>query len=70
MKITIVEHVGDTNNWEWYEIYRNLSPRMAIQRYLLDMFGKKEKTKLKIDGNGYKWYHAGYSDVRAMEYDI
>lgn len=67
MKIVILEHIGDTGNWEWYNIYQAkiATPKQAIKSYLTDMSLDKQKIIRKGD----EWY-AEFDDVRAFYYEI
>jgi len=65
LKIVMLEHIGDTGNWEWYAITRNDTPQEAIKRYLKDL--ELGKDKIIFEDNA--WY-AESNDVRAYWVEI
>lgn len=69
IKITIVEHINDNNEWVWYDIYKNsaCAPEQAVKDYLEDM-GLNLEQEIKTDKDG--MVYATEDDVRAYNYTI
>jgi len=67
MKITILEHMGENNCWEWYDIFKRTvaTPKQAIKKYLDEHMLDPEKIIQEGDT-----FYAEHTDVRAFEYTI
>ncbi len=37
LKVVMLEHVGESNYWEWYSITRDTTPQEAIKAYYTEM---------------------------------
>ena len=67
-KIIILEHIGESGNWEWYQIFRKdviKTPKKAIEWYIKEMGLDKQDIFQQEDG-----YLYAEDDIRAIEYEI
>jgi hypothetical protein len=70
MRIVILEHIGESNSWEWYDIARvsrGATPKNMINSYIKEMNLDKQKVKFNWDDS---YFYAVNDDVRAMEISI
>jgi hypothetical protein len=74
IKITILEHIGESGNWELYDIFRadKMKCWEAVAYYIKEMnLNEEQKIEKRVDETifGNSWY-ATEDDVRAYYYEI
>lgn len=39
LQVVMVEHIGDTGNWEWYDVVRDSTPKEQVIQYMQEQHG-------------------------------
>ncbi len=47
-KVTMLEFLDDCNSWQWYGVYKKLSPKEALKSYAEEMGLNEEGEKIEI----------------------
>lgn len=62
----MVEHIGENNFYEWYDIIRDYTPKQAVEDYIEDMGLEGEKAVPNKHGDACDGeYLSTSADVRA-----
>lgn len=64
IKVVLVEHIGESNNWEWYSLARNITPEEALKEYCEDIMETETGVVTLNKKDGY-YYSENNDDVRA-----
>lgn len=64
LKIIVLEHIGDTGDWEWYSIQRNTTAKKAVKEYIAENLDDNN-CSLITDDDGY--IGDGEGNCRAIE---
>lgn len=63
LKVVMLEHIGEDNSWEWYDVIRDTTPEEAVKSYLEERLGEGEEMEnLKLEDD---MVYGELTDVRA-----